>query len=284
MEVLFVGGTKESTTYFPVHSHGYWEIQVNISGHGTMTIDSQNIQFHPGQIFIIPPDTLHGKESGDGFWDLCMTVKDMRPIGDMNFKIFEDDDSGNIAKLMEIALDVYENKSSVSAERVGVILNALAESIYQILSALFSSRRQKNLRIDRFIERMEANISNPGFELSEEVEKYGYNPVYFREMFKKATGKTPVSYFNQMRIDYAKKLFHHYGTSRTIKDIGLACGFTDPYYFSRVFKKVTGMSPSTFLEQIGTYDLDRLEKRKDSDELSGLLQPIWHLKRTDSKG
>lgn len=263
MEVIAVGASRTLLRHFPLHHHGCWEILINLSGSGRMTVADQTFPFQEGDICIIPPETPHEKTSELGFLDLSMMIKEMRPIGERKAKMIADDTQRTIGTLMELAHRIYEGKSAVNPERVPVILNALGEAVYQALAGLFSSNRQKNRNIDGFIERMEANISNPNFCLGEEIEKYGYNRVYFRKIFKAATGESPVSYFNRIRIEYAQKEFHQYGSSRSVKDIALASGFSDPYYFSRVFKKVTGASPTAFQQRIGSFDWNILHESDD---------------------
>lgn len=62
--------------------------------------------------------------------------------------------------------------------------------------------------------------------------------------FKKYTGKTPVEYITNMRIKKAKDLLLN--TDCSIAQISEVCGFENVYYFSNVFKKKIGLSPSVF--------------------------------------
>ncbi len=260
MEVITMGKSKQLFTHFPIHQHGYWEILMNITGSGDMTVGNQKYSFHEGDIFLIPPNTPHGKVSEHGFEDLSMFAKDLRPIGDSDVRQIADDSSGSIFALMQMAYRIFNAPAEKTPYNTAAILNALGESIYQMLVGLFAAGRQKDLRIDGFIECLEANITNPDFDLSAEVEKTGYCKGYFRKVFREATGETPVSYFNRIRIEYAKNEFQHYGPSRSVKDISLASGFRDPYYFSRVFKKYEGISPAAYLNQLGDFDLSEIDK------------------------
>ncbi|MCH3127484.1 helix-turn-helix transcriptional regulator, partial [Listeria monocytogenes] len=72
---------------------------------------------------------------------------------------------------------------------------------------------------------------------------------HVRRRFKKATGQTPGEYLAELRMDYAKKLIAGNQTLHySIAEIGMMSGYYDSHYFSRVFKKKNGMTPSEFME------------------------------------
>lgn len=75
-----------------------------------------------------------------------------------------------------------------------------------------------------------------------EMEHFTVN--YYRSLFVKCTGQTPVEYITAIRIDRAKKLLS--GTKLQISDVADAVGYKDQIYFSRVFKKTVGMSPTEY--------------------------------------
>ena len=94
---------------------------------------------------------------------------------------------------------------------------------------------------------MQANVSNYSFNISDEIEKYGYNVVYFRRIFKKRLNTTPTAYMNKLRIEQAIRILDQYGYSKSVREIAYNCGFTDVNYFNRVFKKITHTSPTQYL-------------------------------------
>ena len=72
----------------------------------------------------------------------------------------------------------------------------------------------------------------------------GISPSYLRTLFKKSEGESPIHYLNRIRIEHAKemltsKMFH-------LDEVALSCGFQNVYYFSRVFKSFTGVSPGKY--------------------------------------
>lgn len=64
---------------------------------------------------------------------------------------------------------------------------------------------------------------------------------------------SPIQYLNRLRINKAKELLSH--SSLSIKDTAALTGFSDPMYFSRVFRKLEGKSPREFIkENVGHHD------------------------------
>ena len=76
------------------------------------------------------------------------------------------------------------------------------------------------------------------------AESCGISETYFRRLFTRAYGMSPLDYITHLRITYACELLRN--TSLSIETVGYECGYGDPAYFCRVFKKNTGLSPSAY--------------------------------------
>ena len=73
---------------------------------------------------------------------------------------------------------------------------------------------------------------------------FGYSEAYFCKLFKQYFGHSFVSYLTDYRMKKAEDLIR---TSRlSIKEIGKAVGYPDPNYFTKVFRRVRGVSPSEY--------------------------------------
>ena len=66
-------------------------------------------------------------------------------------------------------------------------------------------------------------------------------------LFKDRTGFAPIDYFLHMKVQKATQLLDF--TEKTVKEIAAELGFDDPYYFSRLFKKIMSYSPTEFRHQ-----------------------------------
>jgi two-component system response regulator YesN len=80
--------------------------------------------------------------------------------------------------------------------------------------------------------------------LDETADYIGLSPYYFSKMFKERFQMTFIDYLTQLRITKAKELLNDQKMS--LKEIASTIGYRDPNYFSRVYKKATGESPSDY--------------------------------------
>lgn len=79
------------------------------------------------------------------------------------------------------------------------------------------------------------------------AEFIGMSPSFVTHKFKEIYGKPFHEYLNNVRIEYAKNLLRKYSISETFQ----ACGFNNRYHFSKIFKKMEGMTPYEFQQKMG---------------------------------
>jgi transcriptional regulator GlxA family with amidase domain len=72
----------------------------------------------------------------------------------------------------------------------------------------------------------------------------GLSTSHFSEMFRAETGFSPTAYFTHLGIRQACRMLDP--TPKRFKTIAVEAGCSDPYYFSRAFKKVMGLSPGKY--------------------------------------
>lgn len=113
---------------------------------------------------------------------------------------------------------------------------------HMLLTSRASSRRSTDAegRIDESIRWLNGHWQE---RLSVEViaSRAGFSVPHFITLFRARTGASPVNYFLRLKIQRACHLLDT--TSSPIKVLAESVGFSDPYYFSRLFRNVMGVSP-----------------------------------------
>jgi AraC-like DNA-binding protein len=100
---------------------------------------------------------------------------------------------------------------------------------------------QERIRI--VINIINTHINEP-IDLDDCAKKCFVSRERFNHMFKEQTGYPPLQYINKLRIERAKQLLADSGLS--VCECAETLGFSDVNYFSRLFRKITGISPSKY--------------------------------------
>lgn len=124
---------------------------------------------------------------------------------------------------------------------------AAISALYRLIEYVFLLRNKKYAPSDGRIERAKGYLDlhfkdeNP---LTQAAVASGLSRRRFNDLFKLQYSVTPNRYVVCKRIDFAKKLLAlpYYA----VGDVAATCGFSDIYYFSRVFKEETGLTPSAY--------------------------------------
>lgn len=141
------------------------------------------------------------------------------------------------SRIMDIATEM--SKTEKSPFKIKALFYSLADSL--IGSGVEASTYYHPIRAG--IKYLEKNW-NRNVKISEIADHCGVSETYFRRLFVKWSGMSPVEYRNSLRISNAKALLSRRSVS--IAEISYAVGFDDQFYFSRIFKKHTGISPKDY--------------------------------------
>lgn len=106
---------------------------------------------------------------------------------------------------------------------------------------------ESNPVVSRAITYLEKNL-NRKLSLAQLAQDVGYSPTYLTTIFKKETNYSPMSYFSHLKILKACEYLDY--TRMKVKEISFKLGFTDPYYFTKDFKKKMGLSPRNYRNRV----------------------------------
>jgi len=254
-QIIYAG--KHSITYtVSRHAHSSWELIYCTSGSGYVVFDSQRLFYQAGDIVIIPPYTAHSNESENGFTNIHLNFSDPS----FNLKepaVLKDNASHFILDAFSAAFYYFSNQPVPA-----ILMSSYADLIINLVYSCMEAPKYSAVVIE--IENsIIANYPDESFELDKYLQSLPFNYDYLRKLFRRETGMTPHQYLNDIRLQTAVKtlaIADIYGVN--ITEISHMCGISDPLYFSRMFRRKYGMSPTKYHEMLISHSAE--EKNADN--------------------
>ena len=239
----------------PIDQHVfiYW-----IKGSGEYSIDKDTYHVHENQFFILPAGKPHGYRSDRNdpwtiYWIHFKGRLSMEYLPDNHAPVTINPESHS---RINDRIGLFEEMFNTLKQ--GYNLDNLRYSsslLHHFLGTLKYMRqyREANLNqiddsnvVEAAIHFMNENIEKQ-INLKMLTEYTGYSSSHFSYMFKQKTGQSPLSYFNLMKVQNACFMLDE--TDMKINQISGKLGISDPYYFSRMFTKIMGVSPKQYRNQ-----------------------------------
>ena len=123
------------------------------------------------------------------------------------------------------------------------------------LERVFSERKQ-DYRL-KTVQKVQAYINNNitgNLDLGTVASIFGYSKNYLSSLFTKYTSTSFIDYVNNAKMERAKKMLSD--PNAMVYEVATALGYDSPFYFSKVFKKITGMSPTAYQNAIRARNIE----------------------------
>lgn len=239
-EIIYAG--KHLITYSVTrHAHSSWEFIYCTSGSGRLSFDGGALPYQAGDLILIPPLVYHQNESETGFTNIHLNMIDPA----LNLKrpaLVRDDGNHFILDAFTAAFYHFGRNPG----KPGLLLSAYANLIIGlILDGLSAPTR--NPIVEEIAGTVIRSYPDESFELDAYLRTLPFNYDYLRKLFKQEMGVTPHQYLSDTRLQAAaERLGFVDGRVANISEIAHLCGFREPLYFSRAFRKRYGLSPSDY--------------------------------------
>lgn len=221
--------------------HEQWEFAFCLSGGGEYSLGGQTLSFGKGDMVAVPPMTPHFSLTDKGL-KIIQVFMNQPTLWIKEPCVVYGDGSPHLQAAFEGALYHYRSDRPAKAH----LLNAYGGLIVCYLAAYHSGQT-----ISPVVLEMEgvirAHFADPAYELDAHLRSLPFNYDYLRKLFQREMGVTPLQYLNNLRLyTAAEALLNAEGTADSVTEIARMCGFREPLYFSRMFKKKYGLSPTHY--------------------------------------
>lgn len=232
------------------HRHLFYAVYWIHEGNGTHIIDFKEYEIKPDRLFFINPEQVHFLHEAVRlrYSALQFTEDFIMPFSSMGqrdidvFKDMDEEEKGRIALLFK----------QLYAESVSGLPNATAVIQSEINTLLLELERMGHTDtflpiVPELLQRYKRLIDN-NFAKERQVQSYamqlGISPNYLNVLAKRYFGKSALAMINDRVILEVKRLLSR--TDCDISEIAYIVGFNELSYFSRFFKRNTGMTPIEF--------------------------------------
>ncbi len=213
-------------------------------GEGVFQIDQISLPFHTGTLCFVFQGERYSVKAESSCEYIYITFGGGR--AEELFRRFGIHKGNRSVNGLDSLLPLWrESLLHASAENIDLAAESM---LLYTFSRLQKSCHEKDDLIQKITAFSEENFNDPTLALSFIAEKLNYNAKYLSHTFKEKTGTSYTEYLRMLRLKYAISLFDHGLDS--IKNVALLSGFSDPLYFSTIFKQTLGVSPKEYLERI----------------------------------
>ncbi len=225
------------------------EILHVVKGNGTIMVNDRLYPLESNAVYFIPPMLLHhsAPENCETYIrsvvnvssSYIYTLTDITGFDGILKKLCK-----NICTMLDksdsdfIDIEFKKLKSEEKSERSIAFINILS-----CLSKAETEKYSLNNQITDIMEYLNKNLTEK-ITLEDICKEFHISKYYLCHIFKETTGLSIMSYILGQRMALAKNLIIN--TDKSISEIAISSGFSCFSYFSRMFKKAEGISPSRF--------------------------------------
>lgn len=222
-----------------------------VDGEGEVKIGHETHDLYPNAYAIIPPDVAHHYRSSlENSWSIFW-VHFRGEEADYLYKKFKSAKRCIISKI-----PYAQEKVDAFVEAIDILVRDFSQDaieyscllIKDFLCHLFYKKIDDAMHIEDSLVQKAKNYMKENMAKTIKIEDlashFHLSVSRFTELYKEKTGYSPIQNFILLRIQKSCQFL--YFTDLSVKEIAIKVGFEDPFYFSRMFKKLMGVAPTHY--------------------------------------
>jgi len=251
------------TRHEGMHYHFKPEIFYQIEGFTEFHFPTEKMTLAPGDFGIVPRGVPHGERiwtEGPAFRNVvvgfyshtisCHFAGEASPgrpdITAIEF--YPTPHFDHIVDLLELLIQFHFQAGSTRRTAVTGLLTAFLAVMQDLLEKPVPPEERDSRKIFQAKWIIREQLYNPKLNVKHLAQRLRCSADYLSNIFRKETGETLIHYINRQRVNGAKNALG--STNLSVSEIAWATGFSDPGYFTRVFKRFTGHTPGNYREML----------------------------------
>ncbi|MBR2971780.1 MAG: AraC family transcriptional regulator [Clostridia bacterium] len=231
------------------HWHEHIEMMLLCDGECDFHVDGRSYSARPGDLIVVNSAQIHSftVKGRIRFYSLLLFPSFFDDVSDKEIKI-----SGIVRDDERVReyFDEMHREYTADKKMSDMMLKGCAYRLVAYLGRKYSVEHKEqspdSQKLKRLYSLLEYISNNYSERIStKDLAAYCFvSEEHLCRFFKKTVGKTVSEYVNQYRVEKAAVLLSN--TDDTVGDVGASVGFEDINYFSRIFKRIKGLTPSEY--------------------------------------
>lgn len=234
--------SRESKPYNKIINRKYHSFIFRLTGQGLYFFDNKNITVKAGEMLFIPKGTTYSYKTNPDMktgYTLINFLGDFKITTPRSYNLENFYDADYIRTHF---CNLWNFGNESEKYKCVSLFYSLVSYIFMIENTNYPDRKKFNI-IEPALKYLKEHIYDCSFKTEYLHKLCGLSNTYFRKIFMNEFGMTPQNYITSKRLSHAKLIIDS-GDFNTIKEVSESVGYNDPLYFSKVFKKTYGISPS----------------------------------------
>lgn len=242
-DIIYAG--RHTLTYSVTkHLHKNWELIYCTSGGGELIFPDRKMVYGEDSITIIPPMIPHTNRSDHGFTNIHIVLANCSFNFDGPIVL-----SGLKNEHLRNAFQAMFYYYSSNEQDSQLILPIYSQLVVTMLEVMVNGEEKYSDIVRQITDNILKNFPDPNYDLNSALQTFSFSTEYLKRIFKKEMGMTPRQFLTQKRLENAAKNLAMGGENMNITQISRQCGFSDPLYFSKLFKSRYGVSPKNYKKE-----------------------------------
>lgn len=223
------------------HAHRHGQFLLYLSGSGRQRVGRRVREVVAGSVFYFSPGCEHSFIEGEGRRPLCLALDvDLAGMDRAVEAVLSGTEVREVRQAVSQLHGWQAGEGEVSPREGGAVL-VILDVLMRATGMVKEARRAVVPAVVRRAREAFQQVDGVGCAAVGEVaERVGYHRDHLARLLKRATGMTPGQLRDAERLKRVKRELRRGGAISAVAD---GCGFADPNYFSRWFKRQTGVSP-----------------------------------------
>ena len=226
-----------------------------LSGEGELFYEGKMYSLEPGSCVFIDCRKAYSHTTSEKLWSLCwchfygptLSFVYEKYVERGGKTVFQPVEAVPFLNTLDSLYALASGSDYIRDMRINEELNRLCtllmEQSWHPEEAVTAPKKMSVVNVKEYLE----HHYSERITLNDLASRFYINKYYLTRVFKEQYGMSITSYLTSLRITHAKQLLRF--TNKTVEEIGLECGLGALHYFSRVFKEVEGVAPSTYRAQ-----------------------------------